>query len=174
MGIRIIVCGLNGAGKSTLGKALAEELGYYFIDNEFLYFPKSDSDYQYDAPLTKEEANIIFESEVRLHENFVFAAVRGDYGKEVSPNYTYAVLIEVPKDIRMERITNRSFQKFGKRMMADGDLYKKEQAFFEMASNRPGDYVEKWIHTLNCPVIRVDGTMPVQDNISYILKFIEK
>ena len=36
----IIVCGLNGAGKSTLGKALAEKLNFYFIDNEDYIFPR--------------------------------------------------------------------------------------------------------------------------------------
>lgn len=30
----IMICGLNGSGKSTLGSALAESLGYFFIDNE--------------------------------------------------------------------------------------------------------------------------------------------
>ena len=44
MGTGIMVCGLNGAGKSTLGKALAEKLHFYFIDNEDLYFPKTDPD----------------------------------------------------------------------------------------------------------------------------------
>ena len=34
MGTGIIMCGLNGSGKSTLGKALAERLHFYFIDNE--------------------------------------------------------------------------------------------------------------------------------------------
>ncbi|MBR3848616.1 MAG: hypothetical protein IKM21_04940, partial [Oscillospiraceae bacterium] len=40
MGIGIQICGLNGCGKSTLGKALAERIGFYFIDNEFLYFSR--------------------------------------------------------------------------------------------------------------------------------------
>lgn len=30
----IILCGLNGCGKSTLGHALADALGWRFIDNE--------------------------------------------------------------------------------------------------------------------------------------------
>ena len=38
MGTGIMICGLNGTGKSTLGKALAEKLHFYFIDNENLYF----------------------------------------------------------------------------------------------------------------------------------------
>lgn len=45
MGIGIIVCGLNGTGKSTLGKALVEKLNFHFIDNENLYFPKTDPYY---------------------------------------------------------------------------------------------------------------------------------
>lgn len=45
MGMGIIVCGLNGSGKSTLGKALAEKLHFHFIDNEDLYFPKTDAHY---------------------------------------------------------------------------------------------------------------------------------
>ncbi len=55
MGTGIIVCGLNGAGKSTLGKALAKRLHFHFIDNEDLYFPKTDPIYIYAAPRTREE-----------------------------------------------------------------------------------------------------------------------
>ena len=44
MGTGIIIVGLNGAGKSTLDKALAKELGFYFIDNEDRYFPKNNPD----------------------------------------------------------------------------------------------------------------------------------
>ena len=42
----ILVCGLNGSGKSTLGRMLAEKMGYTYIDNEELYFPKDDSVYE--------------------------------------------------------------------------------------------------------------------------------
>ena len=53
MGTGIIICGLNGTGKSTLGKALAEKLHFYFIDNEDLYFPKIDPAYVYADPRTR-------------------------------------------------------------------------------------------------------------------------
>ncbi len=41
--------------KSTLGKALAEILNAAFIDNEDLYFPKTDPNYLYAHPRTREE-----------------------------------------------------------------------------------------------------------------------
>ncbi len=77
MGMGIIVCGLNGTGKSTLGKALAEKLHFYFIDNEDLYFPKIDPDYIYVAPRTREEVEKLLLNEIEKHENFVFCVCKG-------------------------------------------------------------------------------------------------
>ena len=67
MGTGIIICGLNGSGKSTLGKALAEKLHFYFIDNEDLYFPKTDPIYIYAAPRTREEVKNLFFNEIKAH-----------------------------------------------------------------------------------------------------------
>lgn len=130
MGIGIMVWGLNGSGKSTLGKALAEKLRFHFIDNENLFFPKTDPDYMFASPRSKEEVEIRLMDEVRQYENFVFAAVKGNYGEEILPYYQYAVLLEVPKEIRIQRVENRSFEKFGDRMLPGGDLYEQEKEFF--------------------------------------------
>ncbi|MFG6326160.1 MAG: ATP-binding cassette domain-containing protein [Lachnospiraceae bacterium] len=81
MGAGIIICGLNGCGKSTLGKALAGKLNYHFIDNEDLYFPKTDHNYIYDSPRSRQEVERLFFNEIRTHENFIFASVKGDYGE---------------------------------------------------------------------------------------------
>lgn len=102
------------------------------------------------------------------------AAVKGNYGKEIIPFYKYAVLIEVPKEIRLQRVRNRSFQKFGSRMLAGGDLYEQEENFFQMVESRQEDYVEKWVQTLNCPIIRVDGTKPIEEIVGFIIKQVQK
>lgn len=170
MGIKIIICGLNGAGKSTLGEALQKELGFHFIDNERLFFGEQNSDYTYASPRSLDEVNVMFDKEVQEHENFIFSAVKGDYGNKPHPLYTLAVLIEVPKEIRIRRIRERSYKKFGDRILQGGDLYEKEQAFFDMASKRPEDYVTNWLQTLNCPIIKVDGTKPIDINAKYIVE----
>lgn len=36
----VILCGLNGSGKSTLGRALAQRLGWEFLDIEDCFFPR--------------------------------------------------------------------------------------------------------------------------------------
>ena len=170
MGTGIIVCGLNGCGKSTLGIALAKAIGFYFIDVENLFFSKYNVLEPYAKPRAREEVEKLLLAEVNEHENFVFASVKGNYGAEVTAMYKYAVLIEVPEELRSQRVRKRSFQRFGKRMLAGGDLYEQEERFFRMAKERSEDYVEKWVDTLECPVIRIDGTKSIEENVDYIIR----
>lgn len=173
MGTGILLCGLNGAGKSTLGRPLAERLGFHYIDNEDLYFPKTDPAYLYAAPRMREEVEKLLLHEIKEHENFVFASVKGDYGADIVSFFRYAVLMAVPRDVRLQRVQNRSFQKFGDRMLPDGDLYEREEQFFDFVASRAEDMVEEWAGTLHCPIIRVDGTNSVEENIAYILTRIQ-
>ena len=46
----VILCGLNGSGKSTLGRALAQRLGWEFLDIEDCFFPKTDPSCLYVNP----------------------------------------------------------------------------------------------------------------------------
>ena len=157
----ILVCGLNGAGKSTLGKALASSMGYEFIDNEDLYFSKTDLTYEFSDPRSKEEAVHLLEEKIKNNHQFVFAAVKGDYGNKLISKLDFVVLIDVPKEIRTQRVRNRSSLKFGDRISPGGDLFEKEHAWFSIVENRPDNYVIKWLETVKCPVIQVDGTLRV-------------
>lgn len=170
MGTGIVVCGLNGAGKTTLGKALAEKLDFYFIDIEELYFPKSDPDNPYVSSRTREEAAAILLRKIKAHENFVFSAVKGDYGKEIESLFHYAVWIDTPKEIRVRRVIDRSLQKFGDRILPGGDLHEQEEQFFELVRSRTEDVVQNWVQTLSCPVLRVDGTKTIDENTALILE----
>jgi adenylate kinase family enzyme len=174
MGTGIIICGLNGVGKSTLGKALAEKLDFYFIDNEDLFFPKDNPDYLFASPRTRIEVEKLLFDEVKAHENFVLSAVKGNYGEDIIPLYQYAVLVEVPKKIRIQRVKDRSFQKFGERMLSGGDLFEKERKFFDIVEARPENYAEEWVQSLDCPVIRVDGTRTVEQNVDSIIESINQ
>ena len=165
----ILICGLNGAGKSTLGRALAARLGYEFIDSEDLYFPKENPAYEYSAPRSKEEAVRILESSIRDNSQFVFAAVKGDYGDKLISALDAAVLVDVPREIRIRRVKDRSFRKFGGRISPGGDLCEKEHRWFALVESRPDDDVTRWLETVKCPVIRVDGTLPAEENIRYLM-----
>ena len=63
---------------------------------------------------------------------------------------------------------DRSYQKFGERMFPGGDLYEQEEQFFDFVNSREDAEVEKWVKSLGCPLIKIDGTRPAQDNIRLI------
>ncbi|MBQ3527416.1 MAG: AAA family ATPase [Clostridia bacterium] len=172
MGIGIQICGLNGSGKSTLGRALAEKIGFYFIDDENLYFSSSNPNEPYTNPKPRHEVEQLLMNEVKNHPDFVFAAVKGDYEKDIISMYDYVIMLEVPQSVRSQRVRNRSFKKFGSRMLLGGDLYNQEEAFFQMVESRQGSYVENWLQTVKCPIIRVDGTKPIDENVEYIINSI--
>lgn len=170
----LILCGLNGSGKSTLGRALAEHIGWHFIDNEDLYFPKADPEHPYASERTKTEIEALLLAEVRRDEHFVFAAVRGDYGEAVQTYYRAAVLIEAPREIRMARVKARSYARFGERMLPGGDLCESEQQFFDMVAARPENYTEQWLARRDIPVLRVDGTKPIGENVVIITEWLRE
>ena len=165
----ILICGHNGTGKSTLGRLLADRMGYEFIDNEDLFFPKADPSYTFSNPRSKEEVIRLLEEKISRNNQFVFAAAKGNYGDRLIASLDYIVLIEVPKQIRSKRVRDRSYQKFGDKILPGGDLYDTESKWFSLTDSRPDNYVSDWLETVNCPVIRIDGTLPVEKNLDYIV-----
>jgi len=155
--------------ESTLGKMLADRMGYEFIDNEDLFFPKADPSYLFSGPRNEEEAVRLLEEKISKNNRFIFAAVRGYCSSRLIASLDDVVLIEVPKQIRSRRVRDRSYQKFGDRILPGGDLHEKESKWFSLTDSRPDAYVTDWLETVDCPVIRIDGTLPVKDNVDYLV-----
>ena len=82
-------------------------------------------------------------------------------------------MIDVPRDIRIQRVKNRSFQKFGERMLLGGDLHEQEEKFFDFVKSRPENTVEEWVKFLKCPVLRIDGTKSIENNVDFIMEQIQ-
>lgn len=164
----IVVCGLNGAGKSTLGKALAKKLNYRFIDIEDIYFPKDDPNYMYSNPRPFEEVERSLLNIISENDSFVLASVKGNFNKDIVSHFKCAVYIEAPKQTQIKRVYERSYNKFGERMLEGGDLYETEKAFFDFVKSKDENTVEVWLSSIYCPIIRVDGTLPIENNAELI------
>lgn len=170
----ILICGLNGTGKSTLGRMLSDRMGYEFIDNEDLYFPKTDPLYMFSSPRSKEEVIQLLEERISENKQFIFASVRGNYGYRLIASLDRIILIEVPKQIRSQRVRDRSYQKFGDRILPGGDLYDRENKWFSLTETRQETYVTDWLETINCPVYRIDGTLPIEENVDYLVSVLSE
>lgn len=54
-------------------------------------------------------------------------------------------------------------------MLSGGDLYGQEENFFRFVESRDENIVEEWVKYLKCPVIRIDGTKPIEENVDFII-----
>jgi len=166
----ILLCGLNGSGKSTLGRALAQRLGWRFVDNEDLYFPKTDPQYPYAQPRSRGEVERLLLQQLQAGEPLIFASVKGDYGPDACAYFRAALLLTAPRELRLRRVRQRSYERFGARMLPGGDLHEQEEDFFRLVASRPEDLVEKWLTCFAGPILRLDGTRPVTENVEEILR----
>lgn len=165
----ILVCGLNGAGKSTLGEALAKRLNIQFVDMEDIYFSKQDNpDYPYEVPRPYEEVVSLLTTIVNGENDFVLASVAGSFGDEFISRLRCVISIEVPKAVRLKRVYDRSYMLFGEKCCKGGDYHMQIKAFHDFCASRDENLVNNWLSTVYCPVVRVDGTLPIGDNVDLI------
>ena len=164
----IAIVGGNGAGKTTLGKHLASITGYKHIDMEDYFFVDRD----YSSPRSNEEVRALLLEDIEKHPDFILSSVNGDMGEAINRLYSLIVYIDVPIEVRLERVQQRSLKLFGARMLEDGKLYAQEQAFFDYVAQRSLDRLHSWVERMGVPVLRVDGRKPVAENAEVIRRHI--
>jgi len=55
-------------------------------------------------------------------------------------------------------------------MMPDGAFYEKEEKFFSMVENRAESTIVEWLDRLGIPIIEIDGTKDIDENIEFLTK----
>ena len=168
----IIIFGLNGSGKTTLGRELARLLNFKYIDHEDYAFEKSEIPYT--NPRSSEETAALMLADIEKCRGFVLSAVKGNFGSEIESLYSLAVYITVPTDLRIERVKQREHERHGKRIREGGDMYEQNIKFMDFIASRSLSGIEEWMKTLACPVISIDGTKDLQENVDMILKEMEE
>ncbi|MGN0970694.1 MAG: hypothetical protein ACI4OY_01985 [Aristaeellaceae bacterium] len=103
---------------------------------------------------------------------FMLTAVSGDFGPEGDRLYAGAVWLDAPLALRLARVRQRSLHQLGQRAMPGGDLVGQEEAFLRFVASRSMDAAESWLRRLRCPVLRLDGTLPVTEAAEKVLRWL--
>jgi adenylate kinase family enzyme len=164
----IVVFGANGCGKTTLGCELARKLNIKHLDVEDYYFEVSEMPYS--KPRSKDTVIELMLVDTEKCDSFVLSAVTGDYGDKISSMYKLGVFLSVPIDIRLERVERRSIEQYGERVLVGGDMYEQEQGFLEFVRTRNLSIIDEWAKTLTCPILHLDGTKAILENIQLIIE----
>lgn len=172
---KIHIMGASGSGTSTLGAALSKELGYVQLDTD---------DYYWKTKYT--EAREISERIKALTEDFskndhwILSGSLCGWGNPLIPYFELVIFLYVPPEIRLERLQQREFHRYGSEVLPGGSQYEDSKAFLEWASlyDGAGPEVrskflhEKWLSELSCPVLRIEGTQTVEERVKLVLDYL--
>jgi len=170
----IIINGAAGTGKTTLGGELAKQLGFKHMDLDDYYFSRES---EFAGLRPRNEIIELLKADLEKHSRFVMSGTIGSILWDfINPLLDLAVLLFVPTETRLERVKARAYKRFGERALKGGDLYDNHQEFYDRTQQYDTGFHsvskerhEKWATEINCPVLRVDGTKPIYENIKWIL-----
>ena len=170
----IHIYGASGSGTSTLGKYISEQLGYFLIDTDDYFWEPTNPPYT--TKRCSSSRIELIRKDIERHDNVVISGSLVGWGDELITLFTLAIRIETAADIRLQRLKIREREKFGSRIDIGGDMYDNHMKFInwaasyddggmDMRSKRKHDHWEK---QLSCPLILVDGSVPVRENFELI------
>ncbi len=175
----IAIFGLNGSGKSTLAHELAKQTGYFEMDVEDYYFPdqrasrkqalennnvsntKHLGELPFSNPKTKHEVQDALIKDIAAHPKFILSGVAMNWSNEILSRIDIAFWLQAPLEERLRRIQKREENRFGKRVLAGGDMFAQQAEFRKTVANRDSKSVEESAKSFSCPVIVIDGTLSV-------------
>ncbi len=174
---RIHVFGAPGAGVTTLGRALADALVIPHHDTDDYFWLPTAPPYR----CTRDVADRLrLMREMFLERSdWVLSGSLVDWGGPVHAAFDLVAFLYVPTEIRLHRLRARETRRFGPEAVSpDGWRHRETEDFIDWASHyddatREGRNLPRhqaWLSTLSCPMLRLDGTLPVADLVGQVLR----
>ena len=175
---RIHILGASGSGTSTLGQAVAARAGHVFLDTDDFYWLPSDPPYRFARELADRQA--LLGAELSRRARWVLSGSLTGWGDPFLPQLDVVAFLEVPTEVRLERLARREARRHGAaRIAPDGDLRARHEDFLAWAAayetgtreGRNRAKHEAWIRALppSLPFLRLDGTRPVDELVDVVL-----
>ncbi|HEX9946565.1 MAG TPA: AAA family ATPase [Allosphingosinicella sp.] len=173
---RVGITGASGCGVTTLGRALAARLGALHIDMDDHFWVETDPPYREKRDVPERLARI--RAEQARTGRWVLSGTLDGWAESVSAEAQLIVFLEVPTEVRVERLRFRERARFGDALLPGGAMHEHHREFLEWAAryddgtlpgrNRPRH--ERWLTTLDKPVLRLDGTRPVEELVEAVIR----
>jgi hypothetical protein len=150
------------------------------IDIDDIFWQKTDPPFQTPVPREQRERDLLAAAEQA--GSFVASGSAAGWDGAILPLLRLGVFVQTPTETRLERLKQREFDRFGERILPGGDMYDNHVEFLAWAAKYDGGDVnmrsramhERWIETVPCPIIRVDGTRDYRQTAMEIAEYLLK
>lgn len=168
--------GASGSGTTTLGRAISDALDYAHLDTDDYFWLPTEIPFTQKRPIP--ERLLMMNADIDAAEKgAVISGSLTGWGDPLISRFTLAIRVVTATDVRLERLRAREFAHFGHRIRAGGDMYQNHQDFLAWAAQYDaGDITmrskachDAWQVGLPCPVLTVDGALPLDQLVPLIL-----
>ena len=171
----IHIYGASGFGTSTLGRYLAEQFQYAFLDADDYFWLPTDPKFTTKRPI-EQRVPLIRQDIAAAKNGAVLSGSLVGWGDALIPDFTLAVRVVTDTSTRLARIKQREYERFGARILPDGDMYDHHQAFLQWAAGyddggldtRSAVLHNEWQKQLACSILTVDGTAPLAETAARV------
>ncbi|MDD7973757.1 hypothetical protein [Roseinatronobacter alkalisoli] len=169
---RIYIIGASCAGVTSLGRRLAQRCNLTHVDVDDFGWDRMDESFP------RDQAKCVDRIRRSLPvEQWVLTGPVEGWGDELVGAVDLIGFVVAPTPVRLQRLLNRDRERYGGRIGPDGDRYALHMAAYWWArqyddptfpgSNRLSQ--EEWLITRESSVVRLDGTLPLNDNVDRLL-----
>jgi adenylate kinase family enzyme len=165
---RIHIFGAAGSGTTTLASALSTRYGHRHFDSDDFYWLPTDPPYQQARP--RSERKTLLAAALANTNSWVLSGSLCGWSDPFIAQFELVAFLLVPVEERLRRLRAREIMRYGQQAIAlGGKLHKAHVEFMDWAQRydngglnmRSRALHEWWIQSLPLPVLRLDGTKPV-------------
>lgn len=160
---KLHIFGASGSGTTTIAKIIRDRLGHEHFDSDN-YFWQNTKD-PFTVERQRDECLQLMKDEIGHCNKWVLSGSLSGWGEELFTYFDLVVFVYVPKEIRLERLKKREYERYGERVLPGGNRYEQSNSFLEWAmaydnGTRNGRSLPKHealLRTVECPVIRIEN-----------------
>jgi len=171
--MHINIFGASGSGVTTLGQALSEKLGYpYFDSDHYFWFPSNPPFTNRRSP---EERNAMINDEMADDKNWILGGSIINWNNNWQ--FDLSVFLYIPPTIRIRRLQEREFERYGDIIHTDRERNKLYNEFIEWArgydelitNSRSLHSHKNWMNNLKTPLLVIEGDTTVEERVEAVL-----
>jgi adenylate kinase family enzyme len=173
---RIHVFGASGSGTTSLAVAIAGRHGHRHLDTDDFFWRLTDPPYREKRP--REERLALLRNAMQESAAWVLSGLLCGWGDPLVPEFELVVFLVVPTAVRLARLEARQVTRYGRGAIAPGGaLHGAHREFLDWAGQydtgalemRSRRLHEAWLAELPCPVVRVEGDLPVGEQLARVV-----
>ena len=170
----IHITGASGAGTTTLAKAISQKYGHTHLDTDDFFWEKTDPPFV--LKRDTESRQKLLKNAIDSCDTCVISGSLTGWGDIFIPLFQLLIYVHTQTEVRLQRLHERELQRFENRILPGGDMAEEHQKFLLWASQydnggldmRSAQHHAEWLKFIRCPIICLDGSLQVEDNIALL------